>query len=387
MAATRATGGALEEALEAELEVMLAEEFHGEVPPSTGDRRAVPSARLPVGAIPLPGVGATRRGARLAQLIDPAVRGIHPSPRRLFALWRAIQRELEAVLQARTPEADQEYVPSAVRATFEAAVRAGDWRNAFLNLNGLNMFEMLRALDALGATSLAALWSQRGRFTSLVNAPRMEYAKSVTDTRVLPPAAPGDLQVTGQVGDAAEFIAEKLAPVARTINPDPVQNIRLILLECNFYGINDRSHIAYVLASAHHESGMGRFMTEFADGTAYEGRRDLGNVHPGDGPRYKGRGFVQITGRRNYTLYSGILSVTRDPDVDLVGIPTRATDPPVAAMIIAHGMGDGTFTGRRLTDFGADPNYDFVQARRIVNGLDRANSIATLARNYRAVMR
>ena len=89
---------------------------------------------------------------------------------------------------------------------FIRAVVAGNWRDAFLNLNGLNMFEMLRGMAALDRLDLTDLWAQQGSFTGMVNMPRIQYAHDVVLNRHLPQTAPGDLQQTGQVGDAQTFI-------------------------------------------------------------------------------------------------------------------------------------------------------------------------------------
>jgi predicted chitinase len=88
------------------------------------------------------------------------------------------------------------------------------------------------------------------------------------------------------------------------------------------WGTQGRMWLAQVL----HESGGLRHTLELASGEAYEGRADLGNTQPGDGPRFKGRGLIQLTGRNNYTRYA---TAAGHPVVDapqLVELPRLAAD-------------------------------------------------------------
>lgn len=71
--------------------------------------------------------------------------------------------------------------------------------------------------------------------------------------------------------------------------------------------ITTPARAAMFIAQVAHESAGFRYTEEIASGAAYEGRRDLGNTKPGDGRRYKGRSYIQITGRSNYAQVSGAL--------------------------------------------------------------------------------
>ncbi len=94
-------------------------------------------------------------------------------------------------------------------------------------------------------------------------------------------------------------------------------------------GIDNPKRKAAFIAQLAHESGGFKYMEEIASGKAYEGRRDLGNTQPGDGERFKGRGFIQVTGRANYTAASKALGE------DFVKHPERAGTLENAARIAA----------------------------------------------------
>ncbi len=158
------------------------------------------------------------------------------------------------------------------------------------------------------------------------------------------------------------------------------ESIPIILEKVEELGVSDPAQVAYILATADHESLLGKYMEELASGAAYEGRTDLGNIQPGDGVRFKGRGYVQITGRINYTDWSDRLNL------DLVGNFDLVTDPDIAATILVQGMLEGTFTGRKLSDYINPSQIDFINARRIVNGTDRATKIAQDAERYYEVL-
>lgn len=95
------------------------------------------------------------------------------------------------------------------------------------------------------------------------------------------------------------------------------------------YGIDTPRQIAHFVAQLAHESGSLLYAEELASGSAYDGRTDLGNTEPGDGPRFKGRGLIQLTGRSNYRDYSQFTGV------DYVGDPTRLALDPFACVDVA----------------------------------------------------
>ncbi|MGH3144174.1 MAG: glycoside hydrolase family 19 protein [Rubrobacter sp.] len=83
------------------------------------------------------------------------------------------------------------------------------------------------------------------------------------------------------------------------------------------FHITDKKRAAAWLGNVAKESGELFYVEEIASGAAYEGRLDLGNIHPGDGVRFKGRGYIQITGRTNYTKIAQAFDIpcVANPDI------------------------------------------------------------------------
>jgi predicted chitinase/uncharacterized Zn-binding protein involved in type VI secretion/GH24 family phage-related lysozyme (muramidase) len=96
------------------------------------------------------------------------------------------------------------------------------------------------------------------------------------------------------------------------------------------FEINTPRRQAAFIAQLAEESGEFKWVEELGSGAAYNGRADLGNTHPGDGPKYKGRGLIQITGRSNYAAVGKAL------DVDLIAHPEKLMEPSLACRASAY---------------------------------------------------
>lgn len=142
---------------------------------------------------------------------------------------------------------------------------------------------------------------------------------------------------------------------------------------------------AYLLATSYHETAATmQPITEFG-GRKYFDKYDTGQLAAalgntpeadGDGFFYRGRGYVQITGRANYDKAGKKLRV------DLLNKPDLALVPTIAASILVQGCTEGWFTGRTLNNYINKDKVDYVNARRVINGLDKARTIAGYAKTF-----
>lgn len=174
--------------------------------------------------------------------------------------------------------------------------------------------------------------------------------------------------------------------MAPTLDQNEVSGSELIL--DSFKGA-PVSWVAYALATAWHETAHTMKPISEYGGNAYFTRmydikgqnpsraKKMGNTRPGDGIKYRGRGFVQLTWAVNYKKASG------PTKTDLYANPDRAMDPSIAAIIMRNGMTEGWFTGKKFSNYlprdRAANKAEFVSARRIINGTDKASAIANYA--------
>lgn len=179
----------------------------------------------------------------------------------------------------------------------------------------------------------------------------------------------------------AENVDENwLAQLARTMEMKLTRkqgdNVRLLVAECEKQGVTDLRQIAYVLATCYHEC-------------RYKSIKEI-RAQPGTevykmqsrywGAGFYGRGFSQLTWRKNYQKFSPIVGM------DLVKNPDLVLKPKVGVMILVYGMKHGTFVAdglNSMTDlaryFNAEKT-DWFNARRIVNGVFRAEMVAEAAK-------
>lgn len=153
---------------------------------------------------------------------------------------------------------------------------------------------------------------------------------------------------------------------------------------------------AYALATAWHETAHTMQPIREMGGPAYLHRmydpkgnrpllaRKMGNVQPGDGARYCGRGYVQLTWRCNYIKAGKKLGVPLEQN------PALAMKPDVAAKIMRYGMTEGWFTGKAFKHFLPSDKPAtkpaFTSARRIINGMDKASLIAGYALEFQSAL-
>jgi len=209
------------------------------------------------------------------------------------------------------------------------------------------------------------------------------------DAPVLPVAS-GAVVPVPRTASAAQAFFEKYGEQFKPLTDDGKAVLtKLFSLIEKDKTMTDVRLVAYTLATIKWETAdtfkpISEVGTDEELEKRYDGR--LGNSEPGDGSRYKGRGYVLLTGKRNYQRVSEVLGLA-GTDSDLVKYPERVMDPEIAYRVAGAMMSQGLVTGKKLGDFINNQQTDYTNARKIIYGLDHAEEIATSAKKFEQILR
>lgn len=137
----------------------------------------------------------------------------------------------------------------------------------------------------------------------------------------------------------------------------------------NGFANKDDRWLAYMFATAHHETDR-----------KFQAIEEYGKGKGKKYPPYYGRGLVQLTWDYNYK------KMGKQFDVDLLNHPEKALDLDLAVKIMFYGMTNGSFTGKKLSAYFNPNKGEWVNARKIINGLDKANLIAGYGKQFYAAI-
>jgi len=185
--------------------------------------------------------------------------------------------------------------------------------------------------------------------------------------------------------DTKEFYVEIRPLFGGRLTQSQVDGIQAILKATTDAGITDDRKTAYILATVFHETAKTmQPIAEFGKGAGHDYGKKL-KMGGGPGKRipyttpdelYYGRGYVQLTWYENYEIMGKLLHI------DLLNDPDLALQPAIAAAILIKGMTKGSFTGVGLDKYFTNDSTDWVNARKIINGLDMAKTIAGYAKTF-----
>jgi len=172
------------------------------------------------------------------------------------------------------------------------------------------------------------------------------------------------------------FKAVRANPFGGKLTQDQVDGLNVLLDTWEASELADLRWFAYMLGTTFHETARTmQPIEEYGKGAGHV----YGEPDPETGKTYYGRGYVQLTWKDNYARMGDLL------DLDLVTFPEQALIPEIAAKILFEGMTRGMFTGKKLFDY-FNWTTDDMNARRIVNGVDKAGTIAGYARAFYAAI-